>query len=60
MTLREDLNRPLPNIENVVLRRSLTIILSIIFLPICIVGGLINGICTTLELFWVKYIKACW
>lgn len=56
MTIIDDLNRPLPDVENVILRRVVTIFLSIIIIPL----AMLYGICKAAEWFINNWIKPCW
>jgi len=56
----EDIDKPLDEVENVLIRRMVIVVLGIPvfvgFVVGCTIGGTIEG----MRLFWTNWIKPCW
>lgn len=52
MIILDDFSRPLPRVQNVFLRRSTTIILSFVTLPLAIIAGVIGGFFDGVKFFF--------
>ena len=60
MTIIDDLSKPLPKVNNILLRRTVTIILGFLIFPIFFLCGIFSGLFEGCKWFWEDWIKGCW